>query len=48
MDIFKEDENNHPLWFVIKDIEGQNQISNMKYTDVIITVNKLLPNAQCL
>ena len=48
MDIFDEDESNHPLWFVIKDIEGQNEISNMKYRDVMITVNKLLPNvSQC-
>ena len=46
--IFNEDENNQPLWFVIKDIEGQNEISNMKYRDVMITVNKLLPNvSQC-
>ena len=40
----QEDESNHALLFQIKDIEGQNQIVNMKYIYVMITVNKLISN----
>ena len=46
MDIFGENEDNHPLWYQIKDIQGQNHIQNMKFRGVLLTVNKLIPDVK--
>ena len=46
MNIFGEDENNHPLWYQITDVQDQHHIQNMKFREVMLTVNKLIPDVK--
>ena len=44
LEIFQNDEANHPLWFTIKNTNGEDTLAKMPFREKMLVVKKLLPD----